>query len=127
MEIYIWRGNNMSNSNDQRILELKKQIDIKKEKLGKTLRFTPVTNCSIELDGVRHNINVLSKEQLISILVKLNSYLISAKDLKVENEYVVSGYKVEEWIDDINTKSEILNRQDEEKALKTMEVKLVKL
>jgi len=82
----------MSNPNDQRILELKKQIEIKKDKLGKSSKFTPVTNCSIELDEVRYNIQVLNKEQLISLMVKLNSYLMSAKALSVSEEYTISGF-----------------------------------
>jgi hypothetical protein len=117
----------MSNSNDQRILELKKQIEVKKVKLGKTLRFTPVTNCTIELDGVRHNIQVLTKEQLIMLMVKLNSYLMSAKVLEVAEGFNISGYHVSDWISDIQDKIDILSRKDEERKLKTMEDKLLKL
>jgi hypothetical protein len=127
MENYIRRGNNMSNTNDQRILELKKQIEVKKEKLGKSLRFSPVTNCSIELDGVRHNIQVLTKEQLIMLMVKLNSYLMSAKVLDVSEDFVISGYHVCDWISDIQAKIDILSRKDEESKLKAMENKLLKL
>lgn len=116
----------MSN-NDQRILELKKQIETKKEKLGKSLRFSPVTNCSIELDGVRHNIQVLTKEQLIMLMVKLNSYLMSAKVLEVAEDFNISGYHISEWIEDIESKIAVLARKDEEKLLKTMEDKLTKL
>lgn len=126
MENYIRRGNNMS-KNDERILELKKQIETKKEKLGKTLRFTPVTNCSIEVDGVRHNIQVLGKDQLISLMVKLNAYLMSAKELEVADEYLISGFTPADWISDIKSRIEILSRKDEERLLKVMEDKLTKL
>jgi len=117
----------MSNSNDQRILELKKQIEAKKEKLGKTTRFSPVTNCSLELDGDRYNIQALNKEQLIMLMVKLNSYLISAKALEVAEDFAISGYHVSDWIGDIQDKVEILARKDEEKQLKLMESKLTQL
>jgi hypothetical protein len=117
----------MSNTNDQRILTLKKQIEIKKEKLGKSTRFTPVTNCSIELDGVRHNIQVLTKEQLIMLMVKLNSYLMSAKVLEVAEDFNISGFHVSDWITDIQSKIEVISRKDEERQLKVMEDKLVKL
>jgi hypothetical protein len=127
MENYIRRENNMSNPNDQRILTLKKQIEVKKEKLGKSTRFTPVTNCTIEIDGVRYNIQVLTKEQLIMLMVKLNSYLMSAKVLEVVEEFNISGYHVADWISDIQAKIEVISRKDEERQLKVMEDKLLKL
>lgn len=117
----------MSNTNDQRILELKKQIEMKKEKLGKSTRFSPVTNCSIEVDGERHNIQVLTKEQLITLMVKLNSYLMSAKALEVSEDFNISGYHVSDWISDIQSKIELLSRKGEEKLLKAMESKLTQL
>ncbi|MGV4321182.1 hypothetical protein [Bacillus mojavensis] len=117
----------MTNTNDQRILKLKKQIEVKKEKLGKTSRFTPVTNCSLEVDGVRFNINVLDKEKLIMLAVKLNSYLLSAKDLGYEDQFIISGYKVEDWLTDIKSRLDILSKKDEERSLKVMEDKLAKL
>lgn len=117
----------MSNeTNDQRILQLKKQIEEKKEQLGKSLRFSPLTNCSLELEGDRYNINVLSKEQLTILMIKLNMYRLSAIDLSV-NSIEFSGYDVLDWITDIKTKIEILSRKDEERNLKAMEDKLVKL
>jgi hypothetical protein len=117
----------MSNeTNDQRILQLKKQIEEKKEQLGKTTKFTPLTNCSLELEGERYNINVLQKEQLTILLLRLNMYRISAIDLSV-NSVEISGYLLSEWISDIKAKIEILSRKDEERNLKAMEDKLVKL
>lgn len=117
----------MSNSNDQRILIIKKQIAEKKEKLGKNVRFNPVTNCSIEIDGDRNNIQVLAKEQLISLMVKLNAYLMSAKALGVAEEYLVGGYSPVDWIADIQSRIDILSRKNEENQLKAMEDKLSKL
>lgn len=118
-------------NNDDRILELKKQIEEKKTKLGKTLRFTPVTNCMVDLDGVKHNLNVLPKDQLIAILVKLNAYSKSAKELVelgvVNEQYVISGYTTDEWIADIKSKINILVRKEEERTLTMMEEKLSKL
>lgn len=117
----------MANPNDQKILELKKQIEVKKEKLSKSQKFTPVTNCSIEIDGVRHNIQVLQKEQVLNLLIKLNAYVLSAKDLGVLDSFSVSGYHVQDWITDLKSKFEIMNRKEEEQKLKTMETKLDKL
>jgi hypothetical protein len=112
-------------TNDSKIMELKKQIEEKKAKINKSQKFTPITNCSIEVDGVRHNLQVLSKEQLISLMVKLNAYAISAKDLGVE--YIVSGYIVSDWIIDIKAKLDFVSRKEEENKLKVMESKLDQL
>lgn len=117
----------MSNVNDIKIMELKKQIEDKKGKLNNTGKFVPVTNCSLELDGQRYNIQVLQKEQLIQLMIKINLYLISAKDLKLEEDYIISGYKVEDWITDMKAKLNILSKKDEERKLKVMEEKLDKL
>lgn len=117
----------MTVNNDKRILELKKQIEIKKEKLGKAARFNPVTNCNLTLDDVRMNINVLDKDQLTTLLIKLNSNRLSAEDLGILDGYSISGYHVQDWITDIKSRLDSQNRLEEEKALKVMESKLVKM
>lgn len=114
-------------NNDERILELKKQIAEKKEKLGKTLRFAPITNCIIELDGSRLNIQAMAHEQLIALMVKVHAYFTSAKSLGVADQYVISGYKADEWITDIKSKIDVLARKEEEKTLAEMESKLSRL
>ena len=125
MENYTGGLNKMANNNDQKIMELKKQIEDKKVKLGKSQKFMPITNCSIEIDGgTRININVLGRDQIISLLVKLNSYAISARELELLNDYKISGYNVMEWIQDLKSKLEFLSRKDEENNLKLMESKL---
>ena len=112
-------------TNDKKIMELKKQIEEKKNKIVKSQRFTPITNCSIELDGVRVNIQVLNKEQLTYLLVKLNSYAKSAKELEID--FVISGYHITEWITDIKSKLDFVSRKEEENKLKVMESKLHQL
>lgn len=117
----------MANTNDATILQLKKLIDAKKEKLGTAARFVPVTNCSIELDGQRLNINTLNKEQLTLLAVKLQSYLIAAKTLDVSEDFSISGYHVSDWIEDLQSKLNIQSRIEEAKKLKAMENKLEQL
>lgn len=114
----------MNNLNDKKIMELKQQIAEKKVKLEGIGRFAPITNCSLELDGQRYNLNTLQKEQLIQLMVKVNLYLMSAKDLKLYEDYIVSGYKPEEWITDMKVKLDIMSKKDEERKLKVMEEKL---
>jgi hypothetical protein len=112
----------MANENDTKILNLKKAIEDKKKSLKVTEKFTPVTNCSIEIDGVRYNIQVLTKEQIIALMVKLNSYRLSAKDLGVE--FNMSGYSVDDWMTDLKSKYMNLDRKLEERRLKALEDKL---
>lgn len=113
--------------NDKRILELKSQIEKKKETLDLSLKFLPITNCSIELDETRYNIQTLGKDTLVSIMIRLNSYLLSAKDLGLECEFNISGYSLEDWITDIKSRLVIINNKEEERKLKIMEDKLSKL
>jgi hypothetical protein len=114
----------MANENDKTILTLKKQIAQKKSALKVSERFSPITNCSIELDGIRSNIQVLTKDQLVTLLVKLNSYKMSAKELGILADYFISGFCVEDWIKDVQAKLMNVNRKVEEFRLKTLEDKL---
>ena len=112
------------NTNDEKIMQLKFQIGEKKKNLKTKKRFTPLTNCFIELDGVRLNLQVLNKENLIYLLVKLNSYLLSAVDLGLEDEYNFSGYSIDQWITDVKLKLDILKYEEEDRKLKELERKL---
>ena len=81
-------------SNDETILKLKASIKEKKEALKLSQRFTPITNCSLELDGKRYNLHVLDKWNLTYLLVVLNSYYKSAKELEVLDDFVLAGFPV---------------------------------
>jgi len=111
-------------NNDEKIMELKSQIKEKKANLKKLKRFIPLTNCSLDIDGTRYNLQVLNEEQLISLLVRLNSYRMSAEDLNMLQEYQISGFKVEDWITDIKLKIEIIAQRKEENKLQELESKL---
>lgn len=115
------------NKNDNRILELKKQIEFKKKAIAeKKIRFAPETNCIIDIDGTTLNLNVCSSDTLMLLLVKLNSYRMSAIDLGMA-DFEISGYSVNTWIKDIKAKLDTLNLKKEESDLKTLESKLDKL
>jgi hypothetical protein len=117
----------MANTNDTRILELRKQIADNKAKLGKATRFNPTTNCIIELDGIRFNIKAMPSDTLMFLLIKLNAYLMSADALGVADKCVVSGYSLRSWVEDVASQLDVLSRREEEKALTQMEEKLEKL
>ncbi|MEG1044795.1 MAG: hypothetical protein RSF81_08510 [Oscillospiraceae bacterium] len=111
--------------NDKKILEMKSQIAIKKDELSKRKgRFIPATNCSLEMDGVRVNIQTLTKEQLQMLFIKLNMYLKSAEEFKMENCCNFSGYNVIDWMQDVQSKLKVMSFKDEENKLKIMESKL---
>ena len=123
-------------ANDKKILDLKNVISTKKSKL-KSLKFTPVTNCSLELDGTRFNIHTLSSNDLTLLLVKLNSLVLSMNDLKnhrsgsstdngcfIINSLTLSGYSIQNWVADIKSKLEIIAQKEEENNLKALESKL---
>jgi len=111
-------------TNDDKIMLLKSQIVEKKKGLKTKKKFSPLTNCSIEIDGVRYNLHVSQKEILTNLLVKLNMYRLSAIDLELEDEFVMSGFNVSEWITDIKLKLEILKYEEEDRKLKLLENKL---
>ena len=113
--------------NDDRILELKKQIETKKKAIAeKNTRFIPETNCILNLDGVTSNLNVCGKDELIFLLIKLNSYLMSVENLGINN-FEISGYSVNLWLKDIRNKLKVIGLKREESDLKRMENKLDKL
>lgn len=111
--------------NDERVLQLKKIIDEKKSKLKAVKRFLPLTNCVLNLENENYNLNVLQLDDLKLLLVKLNMYLMSAKDLDVELN--ISGYSIEDWMTDVKSKMEIFEHKKKESELKTLEAKLDKM
>lgn len=126
MEKFIRRDTNMANKNDDRILLMKKQIAEKKEKIGKIGRFTSATNLILNLDGVTYNLNVLNKEGLQHLLIKLHIYLSSARALELD-EVLFGGYTLYDWSSDVKGKLDILGKKEEEKKLAVMEAKLSKM
>lgn len=113
--------------NDDRILELKKQVENKKKEIAKkNVKFVPETNLVIEINGIKTNINVLNKKDLESLLVILNMYRMSAVNLEMK-DFEISGYKVDQWMNDVKAKINMKTLKNEEAELKRLEEKLDKL
>jgi hypothetical protein len=112
----------MGTANDKKVLELKAKIQEKRDKFEK-VKFTSLTNCSLELDGVRNNILIMDKDFLTLLLIKLNSYRMSMVDLGVE-ELNIGGYAIQDWISDIQLKLKVIAQKSEEEKLKILEKKL---
>jgi DNA-binding transcriptional regulator YhcF (GntR family) len=52
---------------------------------------------------------------------------MAAENLKLLDEYIISGYKPEEWITDIRGKLDVVSKKDEERKLQVLENKLQKM
>lgn len=115
----------MEMTNDDKIMQLKAIIEKKKEELKKYKKFCPVTNCVLDLDGKKYNLNVLQENDLVLLWVKLDSYLVSAERLHVN--LILSGYDVLDWIEDIRDKLRDIEKKKKESELKKMESKLTAL
>lgn len=115
----------MAMTNDDKIMQLKAIIEKKKEELKKYKKFCPVTNCVLDLDGKKYNLNVLQENELVLLLVKLDSYLVSANRLNLT--LMLSGYDVLDWIEDIRDKLKDVEKKKKESELNKMESKLTTL
>lgn len=119
----------MAVKNDERILELKKQIEEKKNELGKQPRFTPVTTCLFNREGCRVNIHTLtSVKDINSLLVFFNTYAMSAKDLDIDcAEVELDGFSVLDWMEDLKSKKAVVEYSTKKEQLTALEKKLDKL
>lgn len=113
----------MAQKNDERIMKLKQQIDVKRKELAnQTGRFTPITNCLLVIDKVTYNLHVESSELL---LIKVNMMAMSAKDLGFDiSNVIISGYSLADWIDDIKNYMKVQSYKDEKKKLEKLEKQL---
>lgn len=118
----------MANANDKKIMDLKKKIEEKKATIKKSKKkFQPITNCILNIEGKTWNIHTLNKGGLRETLLLLNIYRMSAEDLGILEEYKMSGYSLEEWMEDIKSRLSILSVAEEENKLKALESKLTQL
>lgn len=121
----------MSNQteNDKKVLELKNKIKEKKALLNKGKKFSPTTNASLilpQFDKV-YNLHTLDIDTCRLLLVHLNTYKMSAKDLNLDGPLVISNYNVDLWIEDLRSRMENLSIKSEEQKLHNLEKKLEQL
>lgn len=110
--------------NDERVLQLKRLIEEIKSEIS-TQRFIPETNCVLDMDGQKHNLNVLQKKELEFLMVKLNAYSMWANDLEID--LVISGYGVNKWLADVSSKLAVIENKKKQDELKDLETKLDKM
>lgn len=113
-------------TNDERILNLKKQVETKKQSITeKKKAFVPHTNLVCEWRGQKYNLNVLNMNDLLFLAWELSSFNDFCKDRGFTQ--TVSGYVLSDWLTDIDQKISMIHLRDEENELKSMESKLNKL
>lgn len=116
----------MAQKNDERIMQLKQQIEKKRNELAEhNNRFVPITNCLLVLDKVTYNLHVEASEML---LIKLNMIAMSAKDLNIDtSKLIISGYSLDNWIEDVKSNLEVQRYKKEKSDLNALEKKLTAL
>lgn len=117
----------MAQKNDDRIMQLKEQIEKKRKELAasNTSRFVPITNCLLVIDKTTYNLHVDSSELL---LIKLNSMKLSANDLGIDtSKIIISGYSLDDWISDVKNNLSIQNYRAEKRKLDSLEKQLTAL
>lgn len=119
---------NTTNINDQKILELKNNISEKRLQLAKKSNvFKPSTNCILELDNIKYNINVLKREELKLLAIKLNNINKANKTLFFGEELIISGYEIGMWLNDVILKIQVMKYNEDKKQLTELEAKLTEM
>lgn len=120
-------------TNDDEILSLKQKIADKKSRMTATA-FVPKTNCSLAWNGENYNLHTLKKNQVIQLMIELNTYRMSYSHLAttigadlIDTSYKIGGYDVESWMHDLYSRLQIVCRKDEEARLKVLEDRLHQL
>lgn len=114
----------MSKVNDAKIMKLKEEVAEKRKAVKKaSKRFSPITNCILNIDGTTQNIQVLTADQLTMLLIELNAWKMSAADLGIRVPKM-QGYDIEDWITDIKARLDNLNVNKTKKELDALEKQL---
>lgn len=105
--------------NDRLILQLKKEVEEKKEKLARAVNFRPITNMSLVIFGITYNLHVNNVNELRFLEAFLNSLN--------NNSLIISNNTIENWLSDITTKITMKDIAEEQKELDLMEKELESL
>jgi len=113
------------NKNDKRILDLKKQIEDKKKELSTGTKFSPTTNCSLQLYGIdRVNIHTMSTNTILLAIGIIKSRADGLKAIFPDKELIIDGFSADDWIGDLKQKYITLNVIEERQKLSKLEEKL---
>lgn len=123
----------MKNANDERVLLLQEKAKEKKEKLKKYKKKPSITNNILVLDNQTYNLHVLKKNELVLLLVKLESLRKTWMDIKKSNLGIdletleISGYTILDWKRDIVERIKQIEISEETAKLKAIEKQLAEL
>lgn len=116
--------------NDTRIKALLKQIEEKKNTLGSRPKAKWETNCSLDMDGSRVNLNTVTT---VNRCIDIMGFLLGKKGnredaailLKVRPDSFMWGpYSFDEWLHDIELRCAMIMWDEENKKLKKLEAQL---
>lgn len=125
------------NKNDEKIMKLCETIAEKRKELdgSEHKRFSPITHCRVPYELVSpngdgcYNINAMSKDALINLLIKLNAYRLSMVDLCLDTSHIPHGwgFSIDDMIHDIRDKIAVYEYKEEMKRLDVLEARLEEL
>jgi hypothetical protein len=120
------------NPNDQRIKELQQKVQEQESNLSEKQKYRYVTNSILNLDGTTYNLHVLNLSSLLDLTAKLFNYEISftkAKEYLELTDYAsnIDGYSIEEWLQDIKARVELLKWQAKKDNLRFAKERLKQL
>lgn len=108
---------------DEEILKYKSEI----EKLEKKLvdcKWKPVTNCKIELFNKPYNLSVCNDVSfLMEIWNYYNQLFLTFKHFD-NKDTLYNGFRLDEWLSDINLRIQYVDSKDKAKQLSVMKTKL---
>jgi hypothetical protein len=105
-------------NNDETILKLQEHIQIKKATVEKIEKFKPITNCNLFLNGTAWNLNATTIDGLHHLFASLTVLL------NVGTDYTINGFKLSEWLIDIEAKLENMCIAIERTRLNVLENRL---
>jgi hypothetical protein len=120
------------NPNDLRIKELQQKVQEQEANLSEKQKYRYVTNSVLNLDGTTYNLHVLNLPSLLDLTAKLFNYEASftkAKEYLELTDYAsnIDGYSIEEWLQDIKTRVELLKWQIKKDNLRSAKERLKQL
>ena len=120
------------NPNDLRIKELQQKIQEQEANLSEKHKYKYATNSVLNLDNTTYNLHVLNLSSLLDLTTKLFNYEASftkAKEYLKLTDYSceLDGYPIEDWLQDIKARVEILKWQAKKDNLKFAKARLKQL
>ena len=108
-------------------MKLTELVNKKRAELGDIEKFKPKTNCLLKADmKIDCNIHTLGTvEQATNALIVLGLYKLAAKEAGIsDDEVIINGFPLNDWISDVTTKRYHLEHKVKEAELISIEKQL---